>query len=172
MPRLIFGLSLPLFGLYSALSQEDARPVVFSEEERARIFQHAARPAPPDLTNRFSNHPGAAHLGRFLFFDTRFSANGKVSCATCHDPALGFADGRSLAVGLEPLERHTPSLWNTAYQRWFFWDGRRDSLWAQSLDPIEDRREMALPRQQLVQHLRCCQATRSNLRAKKWDYLS
>lgn len=115
--------------------------VTFTEEERARIFQHAAVPLPSDPTNRFADHPGAAHLGHYLFFETRFSANGKVSCATCHIPALGFADGRRLAMGLARVARHSPSLWNAAYQRWFFWDGRADSLWSQALAPLEDAKE-------------------------------
>src|SRR5688500_11706071 len=49
-------------------------------------------PPPSDPTNRFADHPAAAELGRLLFNDTRLSANGKVSCASCHDAAKGFTD--------------------------------------------------------------------------------
>ena len=66
-------------------------------------------PVPPDPTNRFADDPRAAALGEQLFFDARLSANGQVSCATCHDPARDFQDGRPLAgatvqAGADPVE--------------------------------------------------------------------
>jgi len=118
----------------------------FTDAERARILQHALTPLPPAVSNRVADDPAAAKLGQFLFYDPRFSANGKVACATCHNPELGFADGRQRSLGLGLVPRHAQSLWNTAYQRWFFWDGRADSLWAQALSPIEDDLEMGSSR--------------------------
>ncbi|QDV08593.1 Cytochrome c551 peroxidase precursor [Planctomycetes bacterium Poly30] len=103
-------------------------------------------PPPVDRTNRVAADPAAAALGQRLFFDERFSANGAVSCATCHDPKTGFTDGRQLAFGISEGNRHTPTLWNVAYHRWLTWDGRADSLWMQALDPIEDPREMGTNR--------------------------
>lgn len=94
-------------------------------------------PPPPDPTNAVADDPDAARLGQRLFFDPRFSKNGDTSCATCHVPGKGFADGLPLAQGVGGLERHSMALWNVAYQRWFFWDGRADSLWAQALVPLE-----------------------------------
>lgn len=88
----------------------------------------------------------AAELGRQLFFDKRLSSNGQLSCATCHDPAQGFSDGKSIAEGLQRGRRHTPSLWNVAYNRWYFWDGRADSLWAQALHPLESPVELGSSR--------------------------
>jgi len=127
--------------------QAVAQPsVTFSDSERRAIDDLRWVEPPADPSNRFSNHPGAALFGQYLFFDTGFSANGDVACVTCHQPALGFADGKQLAAGLEPLSRHAMSLWQVAFQRWFFWDGRADSLWAQALQPFEDPREMATTR--------------------------
>lgn len=103
-------------------------------------------PAPPDSTNRYADDPAAAHLGQFLFFDPRLSRDGTISCATCHVPEKGLTDGKSLAEGLGVGTRHTPTLWNVAHQRWFFWDGRADSLWAQILGPIENPLEMGSSR--------------------------
>ncbi len=104
-------------------------------------------PPPPDPTNRVADDPRAARLGQFLFFDTRLSATGEVSCATCHEPERGFTDGKSLAeIGGVRGPRHTPTLENVAHQRWFFWDGRADSLWAQALQPLENPIEMASSR--------------------------
>jgi cytochrome c peroxidase len=103
-------------------------------------------PPPIDATNRYALSPEAAAFGQALFFDERLSAGGTVSCATCHDPATGFTDGRQLAFGLSEGNRHTPTLWNVAHHRWLTWDGRADSLWMQALDPIEDPREMGTNR--------------------------
>jgi cytochrome c peroxidase len=98
-------------------------------------------PVPADPTNAFADDPAAAHLGRFLFFDERLSGPGDVSCATCHKPELGWGDGRRKAKGVSHHPRHSMTLWNVAYNRWFFWDGRKDSLWSQALGPLEDARE-------------------------------
>ena len=113
---------------------------------RAALRMSPVPPAPVDPTNRVDADPRAAALGRRLFHSTALSKDGDVSCATCHVAEASFVDGRRLALGVLPLERHTPGLWNVAHQRWFFWDGRSDSLWAQSLVPIEDPLEHAFTR--------------------------
>ncbi len=107
-------------------------------------------PPPPDPTNRFESDPSAAHLGRWLFFDEGMSRSGTVSCASCHDPELGWGDGRALAVGEGNVARHAMTLWNVAYNRWFFWDGRADSLWSQALGPLEDPAEHGFTRLEVV----------------------
>lgn len=86
-------------------------------------------------------------IGRGLFFDRRLSRDGSISCATCHDPARAFTDGRAIAVGIEGRvgRRHSPSVVNLAYATRFFWDGRVTSLEEQVLMPIEDPNEMDLP---------------------------
>ncbi|HEX5010827.1 MAG TPA: cytochrome c peroxidase [Planctomycetota bacterium] len=119
----------------------------FTPEELARILQQSPLPsAPPDPTNRVESDPRAQRLGQFLFFDPRLSANGAVACATCHQPARSFSDGLPFAQGLATATRHTPALWNVAQNRWFFWDGRADSLWAQAAQPIENPLEMGFTR--------------------------
>lgn len=100
-------------------------------------------PAPGDPTNAYDDDPDAAALGHAVFYDERFSGTGDVSCATCHVPGRGWSDGKQLAEANGRLERHTQSLWNVAYNRWFFWDGRADSLWSQALVPLEEPREHA-----------------------------
>ena len=83
-------------------------------------------------------------LGRTLFHDVRLSGDGTMSCATCHQPQLGFTDGMSTHHGRngEPLVRNTPHLWNLAWSETLFWDGRAKSLEEQALGPIESRVEM------------------------------
>ncbi len=135
----------------------------WSERDLRRIATLAPLPdAPRNPTNAYADDPRAAELGRRLFFDPRFSSDGKVSCATCHDPALGFADGKQVAHTLGRSERHTPSLWNVAHQRWLFWDGRADTLWAQAVQPLENELEMGGDRVALVQALRADVTLRSS----------
>lgn len=118
-------------------------PVVFDERELQRILALSPLGEPPlDATNRFDGDGRAEELGRFFFFDRELSANGEISCATCHDPAQEFSDGKPVAHTLAPGPRRTPSLWNMAWGRWFFHDGRADSLWSQALGPIENEIEM------------------------------
>lgn len=98
-------------------------------------------PLPPDPSNKVADNPGAVSLGHRLFFDTRLSANGKVSCASCHQPERAFTDGMGRAHGISTTRRGAPTLIGAAYNAWFFWDGRSDSLWSQALGPLENEKE-------------------------------
>jgi cytochrome c peroxidase len=92
---------------------------------------------PPDPSNRVADDPRAADLGRRLFFDTRLSSNGGVACSTCHQPDRGFQDGIALAKGIGTTARRTMPIAGAARSPFLFWDGRKDSLWAQALGPLE-----------------------------------
>jgi cytochrome c peroxidase len=94
-------------------------------------------PLPADPSNKYADSPEAAVFGQKLFFDTRFSSNAKVACATCHLPEKLFQDGTPLAHGVGTTNRRTMTIIGTAYSPWFFWDGRKDSQWAQALGPME-----------------------------------
>ena len=122
----------------------EAAKLILTEAEIARIVAHGPWPRPrlPDPSNRVSGNPDAVSLGRKLFFDARLSATGTVSCAVCHRPEKGWTDGRARAFGIAGIDRNTQSLLNAAGQRWFGLDGRTDSLWAHSIGPILDPREM------------------------------
>jgi cytochrome c peroxidase len=100
-------------------------------------------PLPPDPSNAVADDPRAAELGHRLFFDTRFSAGGEFSCATCHQPEKIFTDGRPLSEATGTTRRHAPSIVGTAHSPWFYWDGRKDSQWSQALSPMEDPAEQA-----------------------------
>jgi len=83
--------------------------------------------------------PAKAELGRMLFFDQRLSANGRVSCVSCHVPEFAFTDGRARSRGInDSVEgtRNAPSLLNLAWQGSFFWDGRVPTLESQVLEPL------------------------------------
>lgn len=84
-------------------------------------------------------------LGKKLFFDPMLSADGTISCATCHRPELAFTDGRSVSIGINnrPGRRNSPSLTNIGYlHETLFWDGRADDLESQALHPVADPDEM------------------------------
>lgn len=112
----------------------------FDDETRARILSFG--PWPParsaDASNRVESDPRAIALGRRLFGDARLSGDGKLACASCHDPRRAFQDGRRFARH----RRNTPSLLDANLRRWFGWDGAKDSLWAASLAPLTAADEM------------------------------
>lgn len=128
---------------------EESPPL--TPEEVRRILRHGPWPRtpPPDPSNRVWGNADAIALGEALFFDTRLSASGEMSCATCHVPGRGWTDGRARAQGRARLDRNTPSLWNVAQHRWFGWDGGADNLWSQSVKPIVNPREMAADARQV-----------------------
>jgi cytochrome c peroxidase len=93
------------------------------------------------------NNPMTAakiELGRKLFFDARLSADGKVSCASCHDPKLGFADGKTVAEGIGGKigTRNSPTLLNAMFTPNQFWDGRAGTLEEQAIQPLVNPLEM------------------------------
>ena len=115
-------------------------PGDWTPAERALIGSmslDALPPLPPSPGNPVADDPRAVEFGHELFFDERLGAGG-VSCASCHDPELGFSDGLPRGRALGETRRRTMSLIGVAWSPWLFWDGRRDSLWAQALEPLED----------------------------------
>ena len=99
--------------------------------------------------------PQQIDLGRYLFFDPVLSGDGTLSCASCHDPGRGFADGlgRSIGASGHLMPRSAPTLWNVAFLQRFFWDARASSLEEQMQGPLYDENEMANTPEQLLQTL-------------------
>ena len=104
----------------------------------------------PPLREGFT--PQQIDLGRYLFFDPILSADGSISCASCHDPALGFSDGRAQAVGIkgQSLPRSAPSLWNVGFLSTLLWDGSKASLEEQMQGPLYSSVEMGNSPAQLL----------------------
>jgi cytochrome c peroxidase len=119
-------------------------------EELRSLWIGSLGAVPSDATNRVADDPRAAELGHRLFFDVRLSANGQVSCGTCHRPELQFQDGTPLARGIGPTDRRTMPIAGTAHSPWQFWDGRADSQWAQALGPLEHPMEHGTTRTQVI----------------------
>lgn len=112
----------------------------------------------PDLGATYT--PQQIDLGRQLFFDPLLSANKDLSCASCHQPDKGFADGRGVGLGARQLSgsrkeltRSVPTLWNVAFMKRLMWDGRAGSLEQQALMPLFNPDEMANNASQLQKDL-------------------
>ena len=118
--------------------------VAFTAAEREAVLSHGPWPPPArrDPSNRVSGKPEAIEFGERLFFSPGLSGTGGVLCASCHEPWRGHADGRPRALGIAPADRNTQSIVNVRLQRWFGWDGANDNLWAQSIRPLLEPREM------------------------------
>ncbi len=83
--------------------------------------------------------PAKIQLGRLLFFDDRLSGDGGTSCATCHEPYIGWGDGNAISMGYEGTEhwRNSQTTVNTGYLSKLFWAGESPSLEAQAANAIE-----------------------------------
>jgi len=112
----------------------------------AESAQAIAAPQEP-INNR--GEASRVELGYLLFFDPILSGDKTTSCASCHHPDYGMADGLKKGIGAggrgygshragtgRELQRNTPSLFNVAYNPILFWDGRAGSLEEQALEPI------------------------------------
>jgi cytochrome c peroxidase len=91
--------------------------------------------------------PEKIALGQMLFFDPRLSGSGVISCATCHNPALGWSDALPKGLGHMGgrLGRRTPTILNVAYGEPYFWDGRAATLEDQAKGPLTSAKEMDMP---------------------------
>ncbi len=96
-----------------------------------------------------ADNPASAEkkdLGKILFFDPRLSVSGQIACASCHEPQLGWGDGKRVANGHDRKtgNRNSMTLLNVGYYEKYFWDGRANSLEDQAKFPVKDHVEMNL----------------------------
>lgn len=141
--RVLF-ISVASLALIAATTGNSAPLTATPHEADSFISQYARTtdiPAPDD--NPITQEK--VQLGKMLFFDPRLSASGAISCASCHNPSLGWEDGLVLGVGHKGgiLGRHTPTVLNLAWGGPMFWDGRADGLEEQAVGPMMSSAEMA-----------------------------
>ncbi len=136
-------------------SAGDEKPVEFTLQEKQMIVAHGPWPLAmePDSSNRYSGSDVAIAFGQRLFNDTRLSSERDLSCATCHKSSQSFADGMARSVGRNTVDRNTPSLANLRLNRWFGWSGGADTLWGQSVRPLQDEKEHNLTPDVLVERI-------------------
>jgi cytochrome c peroxidase len=129
----------------------------------------AARPADPYLRPAAAPAPAGnaltparVELGKILFFDPRLSGSNWISCATCHNPGLGWSDGlpKSVGHGMKPLRRGAPTILNVAFNPLQMWDGRSADFEDQALIPIEAAGIMAQDMPGLVRKLEAIEGYR------------
>lgn len=150
-------LRLPIVAALVAAGAVHAQALLdFTAAERAAILAHGPWPQPAqrDPTNRLSGHAAAIEFGELLFLDKRLSGSGRVACATCHQPERLWIDGEKRAFGRTRVDRNTPTLADVRLHRAFGWSGAADSLWAQSIRPILDARELAADAEHVAKLIR------------------
>jgi cytochrome c peroxidase len=118
---------------------------------KQKFHRPASIPFPKD--NPYTD--AKADLGYTLFFDPRLSGANTMSCANCHNPALGWKDGLGHGVGhdAKQLGRATPTILNLAWAELLMWDGRFGGLEDQATGPIESAGEMNQPMPELLTEL-------------------
>ncbi|MEX0718746.1 MAG: cytochrome c peroxidase [Planctomycetaceae bacterium] len=156
MPRKILPLSgcamaAALFALTVIL------PAVLPAQDSAAPVVPAVPRGLPDLVHPADNAPSSDKiaLGQQLYFDPRLSSDNTVSCASCHDPEKGWSNGEAFATGVDGQQggRGAPTVLNSAYHMFQFWDGRARTLEEQALGPIANPIEMNLPIDECVKKL-------------------
>lgn len=134
-----FGIVLGLIFLFHKYSSP-----YLAEEPDVIVVPLGLPPIPWPEDNPYNREK--AELGRLLYFDKRVSADGTISCASCHSIPRAFTDNRPVSQGIHGKlgTRHAPTVINAAYQKLFFWDGRASSLEEQAKGPIANTKEMSL----------------------------
>ena len=119
-------------------------PAATLDEEARPGFKDIGFLGKPDYPKNNPYRAEKAKLGKILFFDPRLSASRQIACVSCHDPELGWGDGRRVAYGHDRQngKRNAMTIFNTAFYNKLFWDGRALSLEHQSGFPVQDHVEM------------------------------
>mgnify|MGYP001587360914 CR=1 FL=1 len=140
--------------LLAAAGLARAQPAAVAVDSETLSAFHKVHSDFFDLDKNVVADPAEVDLGRLLFFDPRLSANKTMSCASCHNPSLAWADGLPRARGLhqQELSRNTPSLLNVHrnIQHPFFWDGRAETIEEATLTALQNRLEMNRDVRELV----------------------
>jgi cytochrome c peroxidase len=135
-------------------SSDDGLPISIADLDAMPRLLGDLGPLPESAPHPDDNAPNPARveLGRRLYFDLRLSRDRTMSCASCHDPELGWADGkpRSMGFGNHELGRHSPTVINAAFHEAQFWDGRAQTLEQQAVGPIMAAGEMNMPSEKSV----------------------
>lgn len=129
-----------LRGIYSRPSSQWPKPLVEAGVKWTELG--VLPPGPLEAKKDSLRH--VIDLGKALFFDTRLSGSGKISCATCHQPELHWTDGKEKSIGHEGTinKRNSPTIQNSWFYDRLFWDGRSKDLQDQAFAPINSETEM------------------------------
>jgi cytochrome c peroxidase len=131
--RTLMTVALTGMGFFTGAAVAADDPFASFKQYFEPIPAHAPIPADNSMTIE------KIELGKMLFFDARLSGSGVISCATCHNPALGYTDRipRAIGHGAQIGPRNTPTALNAAFLSSQFWDGRAATLEEQALGPLQ-----------------------------------
>lgn len=148
----VFALRLSAAALALALGAGAAQADALAEY--VDMFEPLPHLPPIPADNTMT--PEKIALGQMLFFEPRISGSGVISCATCHNPALGWTDriDRAVGHGGQVGNRNTPTVLNSGFLGAQFWDGREADLEGQSLGPIQADIEMNMTLQDAIVRLK------------------
>ena len=157
--RILTSLAL-IFQIGSCYIHAETLSATSVDEKQELKIPYGLPPIPWPKDNPYT--PEKAELGRLLYFDTRLSTDGTVSCASCHAPSETFSDRRPVSIGIQRQKgiRHSMTIINSAYQPILFWDGRAKTLEEQSKGPIANPKEMTLFQNAHEAHWKCEQRIR------------
>ncbi len=148
----MIGLAAGIFLATASLAADSEKYVVKSGHASLKEWLLPKKAPHPE-----GNEPNKARidLGHKLYFDPRLSGDGNMSCATCHNPSMGWSDGLPTALGVKSmvLDRASPTIFNTAFNSIQMWDGRKKSLEDQAMGPMEATVEMNMDTARLFKWL-------------------
>lgn len=138
--------------IYSRPSSRWPKPFI----DKGVIWTELGVLPPGPLEKQKDSLKDIIELGKALFFDTRLSGSGKISCATCHQPELHWTDGKEKSVGHEGAitKRNSPTIANCWFYKQLFWDGRAKDLQDQAFGPINSETEMHSEMPEVMMKLR------------------
>lgn len=138
--------------IYSQPSAEWPKPLV---DEGVQWTELGILPPVP-VEKQMDSLKDMIELGKALFFDTRLSGSGKISCASCHKPELNWTDGKERSEGHEGtiVARNAPTIQNAWFYKRLFWDGRAKDLQDQAFAPIVSESEMHSEMHEVIMKLR------------------
>ncbi|MFZ9387600.1 MAG: cytochrome-c peroxidase [Chitinophagaceae bacterium] len=151
----ILSVSFSKEGLRSIYSRPPSQWPAPLVEENLSWTELGPLPSGP-LADRTDSLRPLIELGKTLFFDTRLSGSGKISCATCHQPKLNWTDGKEKSIGHEGAvnKRNAPTIQNSWFYSRLFWDGRSKDLQDQAFAPINSETEMHSDMPDVMRRLR------------------
>src|SRR5688572_10221744 len=125
--------ALLLIGASCSPSEPPAADTTALVPDAPTVIEEPTALGPMKVPGDNPSTPEKIALGKMLFFDTRLSNDGKMSCETCHLPDKGWTGGKALSIKFngEPNTRHTPTLYNVGFYNEWYWDGRAATLEAQ-----------------------------------------
>jgi cytochrome c peroxidase len=142
----VIGAFILLLGVGASISDKAATGLAALRDSYRRPAEIPFPPSNPYTENK-------SRLGRMLFFDPILSGSQVRSCASCHNPALSWADGRARAIGEKQMPLRSPTLLNVAWVPKLGWDGHFRDLEAVAFGPITSALNMNLSEKVLIERL-------------------